>query len=92
MKDQILSAVADSLRYDLIRTEDDIISEGDSLLSSVYSILIVKINARLGVEYRFFYDVSRSRQRAQRLLELLKDNHVMPAEADLLMEDLLAEM
>ncbi|MBE6564589.1 MAG: hypothetical protein E7655_04900 [Ruminococcaceae bacterium] len=89
MNCQKTSAVAEYLRYNLIRTEDDLLCDGDASLSSVYSILIVKINSRYGVDYRFLYDVSRRRETAQALLNLLKENHVKPAEVEMLTEDLL---
>ena len=82
-----------TLQYKLISTTDPLCPGGaGSRYSTVYSILIIKTECdRYGAtdETVFIYDVTRSRDTADKLLSMLSRGHVTPTTAKDIIDDLL---
>lgn len=75
------------LQYKIVCTPDPVIS--DSLLDKVYSLLMIKFEAIDSVETKFFYDITRNREKAGKILNALHSHAVTPCTADELLQEMV---
>ena len=75
------------LQYVILSTED--LSVTDTMLSKVYSLLVIKTYGTYENETVFVYDISRSRDRATELARVMCHNTVTPCTVYEVLDDIL---